>query len=47
MHMGSIKTPLSVLKALEARKTDKHMETLGHQRLSRNEHRQASKGRQG
>lgn len=47
MHMDSIKTPLSVLKALDARKTDKHVDTLGHQQLSRNDHRRASKGRQG
>lgn len=32
--MASIKTTLSVLKAFDARKTDKHKNTLGQQGLS-------------
>lgn len=40
--MASIKTTLSVLKALDAGKTDKHENTLGRQRLSGKECRQAA-----
>lgn len=47
MHMASIRTTLSVLKALDARKTDKRKNTFGQQWLSGKECRQASKCRQG
>lgn len=47
MHMASIKTTLPVLKALGARKTDKHENTLGQQWLSGKECRQARKCSQG
>jgi len=45
--MASIKTTQSVLKALDARKIDKHENTLGQQRLGGKECKQASKCRWG